>query len=411
VSARHVVVVGTSHRHVSIERREQLRMCDARAAEVVQRLSSHGHEAVALSTCNRTEPYAAGPDARAARGAAEAELRLLGAGDALYRYEDEQAARHLFRVAAGLDSLVAGETHILGQVRAAHGLALDEGSSGAALNRLFQQAIEAGRRVRTETEVARHPVSIPSVAVELAQRELGDLAARSALIVGAGTMGQLVALNLTHRGIGRLAVTGRTVSRAAELALRLDAEWLELDGLADALSGVDVVFSATSSPEHVITAREVGATRRPLLLVDLAVPRDVDPAVADLPGCTVRNVDDLETVAASSLDRRMRELPRAEAIAAEEAALFVQRQRERAAAPAIASLHRRAEEIRAAEVARAAGRLASLSPTERRSVESLTAQIVAKLLHVPTIRAKEAARRDENMYADALLHLFALNDA
>ena len=407
----HVVVVGTSHRHVSIERREQLRMCEARAAEVVRRLSSDGHEAVALSTCNRTELYVAGLDARTARRRGEAELRLLGAGDALFRYEDEQAARHLFRVAAGLDSLVAGETQILGQVRAAHGLALEEGASGAMLNRLFQQAVETGRRVRTETEVARHPVSVPSVAVELAQRELGDLAARSALVVGAGTMGQLVGLNLAHRGIGRLAVAGRTASRVAELALRLDAEVIEDDGLAEALRGVDVVFSATSSPEHVITARDIGVPRRPLLLVDLAVPRDVDPAVAGLPGCTVRNVDDLESVAASSLDRRMRELPRAEAIVAEEAARFVQRQRELSAAPAIASLHRRAEEIRAAELARASGRLASLSPTERRSVESLTAQIVAKLLHAPTIRAKEAARRDENMYADALLHLFALNDA
>jgi len=409
--ARHVVVVGTSHRHAPLERREQLRLCESQAAEVVQRLSSHGHEAVALSTCNRTELYVAGPDARMARWGAEAELRLLGAGDGLYRYEDEQAARHLFRVAAGLDSLVAGETQILGQVRAAHALALDESASGATLNRLFQQAIEAGRRVRTETEVARHPVSVPSVAVELAQRELDGLAGVSALVVGSGAMGQLVALNLMHRGVGRLVVAGRTAARAAELALRVDAEWVELDGLREALAGVDVVFSATSSAAHVVTEREVGASRAPLLLVDLAVPRDVDPAVAALPHCTVRNLDDLETVAASSLDRRLRELPRAEAIVAEEAVRFVQRQRELAAAPAIASLHRRAEEIRAAELARAAGRLVGLSPAERRSVESLTAQIVAKLLHVPTVRAKEAARRDENMYADALLHLFALNDA
>jgi glutamyl-tRNA reductase len=409
--SRHVVVVGTSHRHAPLERRERLRLDDDLAAAVAERLAIGDHEAVVLSTCNRTELYLAGTDTQTARSRADAELSALSAGTALYRYEDEHAARHLFRVAAGLDSLVAGETQILGQVRAAHGIALDAGSSGPTLNRLFQQAIETGRRVRTETEVARHPVSVPSVAVELVQRELGDLAGLSALVVGAGSMGQLVALNLLHRGIGSLAVTGRTSSRAAELALRLDAHWLELDALARGLESVDVVFTATSAPEYVITPRHVGTSSRPLLLVDLAVPRDVDPEVGLLAGCVVRNLDDLESVAASSLDRRLREAPRAEAIVAEEAGRFAVRQRELAAAPAIASLRRRAEEIRAAELARVAGRLADLSPAERRSVESLTAQIVAKLLHAPTVRAKEAASRNENMYADALLHLFALNDA
>jgi glutamyl-tRNA reductase len=408
--ARQVVVVGTSHRHAPLERRERLRLDDERAAGIVRRLASDGHEAVALSTCNRTELYIAGADARTARRRAEVELASLGAGATLYRYEGERAARHLFRVAAGLDSLVAGETQILGQVRAAHALALDAGSSGRTLNRLFQQAVEAGRRVRTETEVARHPVSVPSVAVELVQRELGDLSGLSALVVGAGSMGQLVALNLVHRRVGRLAVAGRTGSRAAELALRLDADWIPFDELERALEGVDVVLSATSAPGYVITPRQIRHARRSLLLVDLAVPRDVDPEVSSLPGCTVRNLDHLEHVAASSLERRLGELPRAEAIVTEEAARFLVWHRELAAAPAIASLRRHAEEIRTAELARAAGRLADLSPAERRSVESLTAQIVAKLLHAPTVRAKQAAGRDEKMYADALLHLFALND-
>ena len=397
-----LVVVGTSHRDAPLAHRERLRLDDERAADLVRRVAVDGHEAVALSTCNRTELYVAGRDARRRAD--------LGAGAATYRYEGEQAAKHLFRVAAGLDSLVAGETQILGQVRAAHALALEVGASGRTLNRLFQQAVEAGRRVRTETAVARHPVSVPSVAVELVRRELGDLSRLRALVVGTGSMAQLVALNLLHRGVGSLTVAGRTGSRAAELALRLDAEWLRLDDLAHGLEDVDVVFSATSAPEHVVTPRHVGSRARPLLLVDLAVPRDVDPDVSLLPGCTIRDLDDLEDVAASSLERRLGEVPRAEAIVAEEAVLFVAWQRELAAAPAIASLRRRAEEIRAAELARAAGRLADLSPAERRSVESLTAQIVAKLLHAPTVRAKEAARRDENMYADALLHLFALND-
>jgi glutamyl-tRNA reductase len=252
---------------------------------------------------------------------------------------------------------------------------------------------------------------VPSVAVELAERELGDLAGLSALVVGTGAMGQLVALNLLHRGVGRLAVAGRDPSRAAELALRLDAEWLQLDDLRLGLADVDVVFSATAASDHVITQQHVDLARRPLLLVDLAVPRDVDPTVGVLPGCTVRTIDDLQDVAAAGLDRRLTEVPRAEAIVAEEAGRFGVWQRELAATPAIASLRRRAEQIRTAELARAAARLAHLSPAERRSVETLTAQIVAKLLHAPTVRAREAAGRDENMYADALLHLFAIDDA
>jgi glutamyl-tRNA reductase len=231
------------------------------------------------------------------------------------------------------------------------------------------------------------------------------------LVVGTGAMGQLIALNLLHRGVGRLAVAGRNPSRAAELALRLDAEWLQLDDIALGLEDVDVVFSATSAAGYVIGPQHVAGARKPLLLVDLAVPRDVDPAVRTLPGCTVRDVDDLESVAADGLDRRLAEVPRAEAIVVEEARRFAVWQRELAAAPAIASLRRRAEEIRTAELARAAARLAHLSPSERRSVETLTAQIVAKLLHAPTVRAREAAGRDENMYADALLHLFAIDDA
>ncbi|MFL5926932.1 MAG: glutamyl-tRNA reductase [Gaiellaceae bacterium] len=409
--ARHVAVAGTSHRHEPLERRERLRLDDELASDVVRRLAADGYEAVALSTCNRTELYVAGADAQSARRRALAELRSLGAGATCFRYEDEWAARHLFRVAGGLDSLVAGETQILGQVRDAHTLALEAGATGRTLNRLFQQAIEAGRRVRTETDVARHPVSVPSVAVELAARDLGDLSGLTALVVGTGTMAHLVALNLLHRGVGRLAVAGRNPSRAAELALRLDADWLQLDDLTRALEDVDVVFSATSARDYVIAPRHVGARRRPLLLVDLAVPRDVDPAVRALAGCTVRDVDDLEGVAAAGLDRRLAEVPRAEAIVTEESRRFAVWQRELAATPAISSLRRRAEEIRTAELARAATRLAQLSPAERRSVETLTAQIVAKLLHAPTVRAREAAGRDENMYADALLHLFALNDA
>jgi glutamyl-tRNA reductase len=407
----HVVLLGTSHRHAPLERRERLRLDDASAAAIEERLAREGLEAVVLSTCNRTELYVAGPDARGVRLRAEAEFSGLGAPAAPFHHDDEHAARHLCRVAAGLDSLVVGETQILGQVRAAHRRSLENDTSGPVLNRLFQHAATAGKRVRTETEIARHAVSVPSVAVELVERELGELAGRSALVVGTGEMAQLVALNLLHRGVGRLAVAGRTPARSAELALRLDAEWVQLDDLAAALGEADVVISATSAPAPVIAPAHVGVRTRPLLLVDLAVPRDVDARVRSVAGCTVRDVDDLEDVAAASLQRRMREVPRAEAIASEAAASFAAWQRTLTAAPAIASLRRRAEQIRAAELARASAKLADLSPAERRTVESLTVQIIGKLLHTPTMRVKEAAGRDENMYAGALRHLFALDES
>ena len=408
--ARHVVVVGTSHREEPLARRERLRLGPTQAAVVAQRLAAQGLEAVALSTCGRTELYVAGADVRTARRRAGDAVEELGTAGT-YSHEDERAARHLFRVAAGLDSLVTGESQILGQVREAHRLALDADASGRTLNRLFRQAVEAGKRVRTETELGRHPISIASVAVELVRRELGELADLRVLVVGTGSTAQLVGLNLLHGGAGRFAIAGRTPARAAELALRLDADWVPLDALADEIARVDVVVSATSAHGYVVTRNDIAPRARPLLLVDLAVPRDIDPAVRSLDGCALRDVDELEDVAASSLAMRLREVPRAEAIAAEEAAAFAAWLRELAATPAIASLHRRAEEIRVAELTRAAGRLTGLSPAQRRTVESLTTQIVGKLLHTPMIRAKEAAGREEGAYADALLHLFALNES
>jgi glutamyl-tRNA reductase len=406
----HVVVVGSSHQHLPLDRRARLRLDTPRAAVVAENLSAHGLEAVALSTCNRTELYVAGADARTAHRRAADAFEELGAVSG-FAHADEDAARHLFRVAAGLDSLVTGESQILGQVRAAHGLALETGASGRTLNRLFRQAVEVGKRVRTETDLARHPVSIPSIAVELLRRELGNLTDLNVVVIGTGATAQLVALNLRHRGAGRIAIAGRTPARAAEVASRLRVDQVSFDDLADRIEDADAVVSATSALGYVVTPAHIARRARPLLLVDLAVPRDVDPTVALLPGCTVRDIDGLADIAEASLVRRFHEVPRAEGIAAEEAAAFDEWRRELTAAPAIASLRRRAEEIRITELARTAGRLAGLSPAQRRTVESLTAQIVGKLLHTPMIRAKEAAALEDGAYADVLSHLFALDES
>jgi glutamyl-tRNA reductase len=363
-------------------------------------------DAVVLSTCNRTELYVVGDDAEAHALAA---LRSLGGEEVAslaYRLSDHAAALHLFRVAAGLDSLVPGEGEILGQVRAAH----EVGAPGALLNRLFRDALHAGKRARTQTTIAESPASVPSAGAALAQQVFGDLERRRVLVVGAGKIGELAARSLAARGAVVTAVANRTREHGEELAQRIGTQALSLDDLAVTLADVDVVVACTSAPGFVVTPADVPARKgRPLFFVDLAVPRDVDPAVNDLDGCYVYDIDDLEAVVQASLAGRRREAERAEAIVAEEAERFRAWQASRGVVPAIASLRARAEEIRERELARARG-LSRLSADERRAVEALTTQIVNKLLHEPTVRLKEAAAGAEgSVYADAVRHLFALD--
>jgi glutamyl-tRNA reductase len=418
----HLVLVGTSHRHAPVELRERLALEDATAAELASRLSSVVGEAVALSTCNRVCLYMAADDPKLAREEAVGAFAVLsGLGRAeldraLYVREGDATALHLFRVAAGLDSLVPGEAEILGQVRTAFESAAAAGAVGPVLDRLFRQALHVGKRVRRETSIGENPASVSSVAAELAVRVFDDLAGRSVLLVGAGKMGELAARNLASRGVGRLCVANRSPARASELAERLGAAAVGLDALPAELAEADIVISATGSQGLVLTAatvrRALRARRgRPLFLVDIAVPRDLDPAINDLDGCYLYDVDDLERVVEESLAGRREEADRAESIASEEAEAFRAWRLSREVVPAIAELRRRAEEIRREELSRVRSRLEKLSPSERLAVESLSAGIVAKLLHLPTIRLKEAAATaDGSLYAETLRELFDLRD-
>ncbi len=421
--AMRLVLVGTSHNRAPVELREQMFVTAADNRELVERLAGEDAEAVVLSTCNRTELYLVHGDEEAAVARSFDELSALAGmseteiAPLLYILTDEAAALHLFRVASGLDSLIPGEAQILGQVRGAYELAQTAGTAGPVLHRLLRQALRVGRRVRTETAIGENPASISSAAAELAERVFGSLEGRRILILGAGKMSDLATVNLVSRGVESVFVANRSIERAERLASRFGGRAVGLDEVENELESADVVVASTSARGFVLSANQVERAMakrrgRPIFFIDIAVPRDVDPAVNEIEGCYLYDIDDLERVVEKSVAGRREEGVRAEGIASEEAKTFKEWHLSLDVVPAIASLRALAESIRETELERAEGRLGSLSPSQRRAVESLTAQIVNKLLHPPTVRMKEAAAAaDGVLYADAIRHLFALDDA
>jgi len=394
-----LVLVGTSHHHAPVELREQIALDRDQAQALAARLAEDGREAVCVSTCNRTELYVAAPDAGEAERAAAAALASLGPEiePVLYRLRDRAAAHHLFRVAAGLDSLVPGEGEILGQVRVAHEL----GTTGPLLDRVFRQALHAGRKVRAQTAIGESPASVSAAAAALAEQVFGSLEERSILLLGAGKVSEQAARNLRSRG--------------AEIALVANSK-TEREQIHEQLAEVDVVIASTNAPGLVLEAATVAEALRArrgrrLLLIDLAVPRDLDSAIGELDGCYLFDIDDLEQIVVETLSLRRREADRAEAIVAAEAEKFHEWHASLDVVPAIASLRARAEEIREAELQKAESLLGRLDESQRRAVEAVTAQIVNKLLHLPTVRMKQAAAAaDGVLYAEAVRHLFGLGE-
>ncbi len=394
-----LVLVGTSHHHAPIELREQVALDHDAAQALAARLAGEEREAVCVSTCNRTELYVVAADAERAEQDAAAALASLGPDvePALYRLQDRAAAHHLFRVAAGLDSLVPGEGEILGQVRVAHEL----GTTGPVLDRVFRQALHSGRKVRAETAIGQSPASVSAAAAALAEQVFGSLAGRSILLLGAGKVSEQAARNLRSRG--------------AEIALVANSK-TERERIGEELGQVDVVIASTSAPGLVLEAAAVaevlrGRKGRRLVLIDLAVPRDLDPAIRDLDGCYLYDIDDLEGIVTETLSLRRREAERAESIVAAEAEKFHEWHASLDVVPAIASLRARAEEIREAELQKAEALLGKLDESQRRAVEAVTSQIVNKLLHLPTVRLKQAAAAaDGVLYAEAVRHLFGLGE-
>jgi glutamyl-tRNA reductase len=405
-----LTLVGISHHNAPVELRERVALDAAAAAALA---GSLGPEAVVLSTCNRTELYLV-LDEGAEELGVQALLELAGdhadeLRPALYRLGDEAAALHLFRVAGGLDSLVPGEGEILGQVRAA----FEAGSTGPFLDRLFRQALNAGRRVRVETAIGESPASVPAAAAALAQQVFGELKGKRVLLLGAGKTSEAAARNLASRGARIASVANRTPAHGEELARKLGATAIPFDELATELEQTDIVVASTSAPGLVVARETVAAALRArrgrsLLLVDLAVPRDLDPGINELEGCFLYDIDDLEAVVAETISGRRSEAARAEKLVAAEAERFREWQASLGVVPTIASLRALVDEIRDSELAKAGSKL---SDDERRHVESVTSQILAKLLHLPTIRMKEAAAAaDGVLYADVVKHLFGLGE-
>jgi glutamyl-tRNA reductase len=394
-------LVGVSHHVAPVELRERVALDLGAAAALAREVG----DAVCLSTCNRTELYVSGDEAPAAAAAALERLAGEPLEGVAYRLHDDAAAVHLFRVAAGLDSLVPGEAEILGQVRDAY----EAVEPGPLLDRVFRQALAVGKRVRAETAIGESPASVSSAAAALAAQVFGELAGRRVLLVGAGRIGALAAGNLASRGAEIAFVANRSLDAARRVAQRFGGEAIALDGVGGALGAVDVVVASTASPEVVLRARDVpDRRRRPLFFIDIAVPRDLEPAIGALDGCFLYDIDDLEAVVAETLAGRRAEAARAEQLVAEEAERFRTWRASLDVVPAIASLRAYAEQIRAGELAKLGGRV---SERERRTLESVTQQMLNKLLHVPTVRLKEAAAgADGASYADVVRHLFGLDE-
>ena len=430
----HILCLGLSHHTASVELRERLNYSHAALPAALSRFGCGRSarpqglaELVILSTCNRLELYAAVPETRLTDGDEApfaplldflVETRSVPCADFethLFRYVGVEAVEHLCRVAAGLDSMILGEPQILGQVTEAYRAALAHGAAGPILSALFRAASRAGKRARTETAISRNPATISSVAVKLAEAAVGDLASKSVLILGAGEMAELAVEAARVRGEVQITVVNRTHTHAAELAQRWGARALTFEQLSDALAEADIVITSTGAPHFVITtelARAAIARRpaRPLVLMDISVPRNVDPAVSQLPNVHCYDIDDLQTRLNGAAADRQREVPRVEAIAAEEAAAFTHWLTKLEIAPVIAELRAKAEAIRRAEVEKTLRRLPGLDEAEQQRIHALAESLVNKLLHDPTVRLKaEAGNGQAAEYAAAIRHLFALN--
>ena len=419
----HLLLLGASHRTAPVELRERLdfssRGLDAALRALLERRTTA--EAVVVSTCNRAELYVACEEpARAADDLVGfiSEFHQLPADRIrphLYAHIDHDAARHLFRVSSGLDSMIVGEPQILGQIKDAYGIASTERSAGPLLNKLFHWAFGVGKRVRSETALAEGAVSVSFAAVSLAKKIFGNLAGRSVLVVGAGEMGKLTAVHLKSQGVASIAITSRTLAHAEQLAEDIGGTVVAWDQLAHALVDADIVITSTGSPTPILSKSQLNAAMpasrtRPLFLIDIAVPRDVDPRAAEIEQVFLYNIDDLQAIVRENLQKRGSEVTRAEQIIEEEVRKFATWQRSREAVPTIVALRQRFETIRRSELERLDPKLAALSPEARARVDEVTRLLVEKLLLQPTEQLKNADDGEAvAQYADALTRLFGLD--
>jgi glutamyl-tRNA reductase len=423
----HVLLVGVNHTTAPVALRERLAISGTALTDALARFGgSNGHgptlmpEGVILSTCNRLEIYALTEDLHRGR---QVLIQFLSENrkvaveefvNSLYIKSDAEAVAHLTQVACGLDSMIVGEPQILGQVTDAFRIALSRYATGPVLNALFRRAIQAGKRARSETAISQCATSVPSAAATLAEQEMEHLDGRVVLVMGAGEMGQIAARTLMERGASGIIVANRTYDRGLMLARELNGEAMTFDRQAEALARADIVVTATDAPHVIVTPEKVSKAmaqrpERPMLIIDIAVPRDTDPAVTKIPGIRLFDIDNLRDVVNDNLAARQREIPRVEAIAAEETAAFITWFHALDVIPTIADLRQRAEAVKEQELDKALRRLGDLGDREREVVCALAHGLVNKLLHEPTVRLKQhAAQGDCYLYTDVVRELFGL---
>jgi glutamyl-tRNA reductase len=407
-----LTVIGVNYKTAPIALRERIAISREQLPDTTRALAAVEGvtECMIVSTCNRVELVAAVESP--ATDLTGFLHRQFGLDRALlephiYRQTDRDAVRHLFRVAASLDSMVVGEPQILGQVKEAYAVARAAGTISGQLDHLLQSAFAAAKKVRSETEIGSSSVSIASVAVDLAKKIFGSLQGRTVFLVGAGKMSELAARPLVQQGAGAILVSNRTEERARLMADRFSGRVIPYDALYDAASEADIVISSTGAP-HPIFRREHGQAfmqrrrNKPMFFIDIAVPRDVDPKMGELEGIFVYDIDDLQAVAAAHMAERSREASDAETLIAGEVERFHQRQRTVNVAPAIVALQRQAEEIRQAELKRMQSRLGGLTAEQIAAVEALTRGLVNKFLHPPMQALKQAARDGDQIRLDAV---------
>lgn len=412
-----VIVLGVSHHGAPLDVRERLAFRGAEVLPALARLRDEAgaSEGVLLSTCNRTELYLVDGAGDAVAEGWRMLSERLGAEASGYGYvrRDREAAAHLFRVAAGMDSLVVGEAQIHGQVRDAW--ESSRAASGAVLNRLFQSALLVGGRVRSETTLGHGALSVSSAAVQLAKKIFGGLAGRRAMVLGAGEMAELALESLQQEGVRAAIVANRTFERATELAAQYGATAVHYDDAWDALAEVDLLLCSTAAPRPVVSAERVRAAverrgDRPLCILDIAVPRDVDPAVAKLDNVFLYDMDDLHAVVSSNLARRQGALPAAEAVVTDEVEKFWQWVAGLAVVPVLTQFRDEMNRLRERELAAALRRLPDLTPAQRATVEHLSQSLMNKFLHEPSVRLRAAAANGRGLgVVDAARYLFALD--
>jgi glutamyl-tRNA reductase len=432
----HIHCLGLNHNTAEIGLREQLAFSEESLRAALARLGcgrvDSGYkknggcsdpeevsEMVILSTCTRVEVYALAqervfPELEAFL----AEVQAVDRGsfsDSLYQYLDDEAVEHLFRVASGLDSLILGEPQILGQVMNAFELARGQSSVGPVLSRLFQAALHAGKRARTETTISHNPASISSVAIGLAEGTVSNLKATRVLVLGAGEMAELAVEALRKRGVQKIRVVNRTMKRARKLAERWNGEAATFEKLFESMQWADILLASTGAPHIMVNADLVSRAMRaraarPLVIIDIAVPRDVDDEVGELPGVRLYDIDTLQDKLDSSLAKRAGEIPRVEAIIAEELERFREYLDTLDVIPVIAAMNQQAEAIRQAELEKTLRRLPNLGPEERESLDTLTQALVKKILHAPiTCLRSEAGSSKSVEYTEAARELFDLD--